>query len=177
MSVLTTLRKALRDLPGGIAKAAKRMDLSESTLYNKLNDECLSHKLYHEEFREAAHPDFCKSTAPIQALCNEFGGVFVQTMVSADLPAHALMEKLPAIAKELSDFLGAVSEGAFDNNVDDGELARIEREFHEFTAIGAQAVHKARAMNAAYHERMAEVRAEAEAAAKAARRAMAGLRK
>lgn len=177
MSILTTLRRALRELPGGIAKAAKLADLSESTLYNKLNDECLSHKLYFDEFRELAHPDRCKSTAPIQALCNEFGGVFVPTMLPGDVPNRGLAEKLPLIAKELSDFLGAVSEGALDSAVDDVELARMRSEFHELMAVCAQAVQKAEAMNAAYHGRMAQALSEAEAAAKAARRAMAGLDK
>lgn len=171
--VTIALRRALRALPGGIARAARDADMAESTLYNKLNAECPTHRLTFSEFRELAHPERCASTAPIQALCNEFGGVFVRTAPAVGASAGALAGQLAGIAKEFSEFLGEVSSSAGDGVITDAELARTEKEYYELAAVGAETIARMRALNDAYHIQMSALAQDARDAHAAALRAQA----
>jgi hypothetical protein len=112
---IDALHAALLALPGGIAGAAPVVGRSPGHLHNKFS-EAMPH--YEVTAREAiALSRYAKSTAYVEALCAEFGGVFLEVPAGSASDDDVLQSYLDIIRQmgELSkEFTEARADGVIE---------------------------------------------------------------
>jgi len=136
VSIFDALHRMCHRYPGGIELLAQRMRLSRSMLNGMANPNDGTHNWSLVQFREAMH--FANDTAPLEALCTEFDGVFVPMPKAAGRGFDKVFEELAALAKEFGDIPREVMAGLQDGRLQPKEYARIETEVMELQQKAAE---------------------------------------
>lgn len=124
MSIRDALFKVVHDYPGGANSLAPRMDLAASTLRCMANPTIESHDWPLKRVEQVMA--LTGDTRPLDALCEEFGGLFVPL---ADLPECE--EEIGRMIAELGADFGAVC-ASLNTALADGRVTTKEsREFEE----------------------------------------------
>lgn len=135
MSVRDSLYDLVHDYPGGGPALAPRMKLAVSTLLSMANPNCDSHDWPLRRFEQAMA--LTGDVRPLEALCMEFGGVFVRIGGFDQLPPGRLLKKAQHLAKEFADVPVRLAEILADGTVKPRELERLRRDIYEMQAAGA----------------------------------------
>ncbi len=138
MHPLDALYQAARRYPGGVEALARRLNMSEPTLYKKLRHQVETHKLgYDDELSEVL---FCLKEAGVKgwadtlhALMWRHGHLAIQVPeLEAGETEDAVTTAIVASVKEHAEAIASIGESLRgDNEINDGELRRIEKEIEE----------------------------------------------
>jgi hypothetical protein len=136
MSIIDTVYRVAHAYPGGIPALAVRMGISKHVLQNKVNPNNDTHKLNVEE--AAAIADL--------ADCDDIAKAFAErrNMVCIPIASHEggsdmeLLDLFLAEGKEKGEWNDVVKTALSDGRVDPGEFARINKEFMDYCAAGAE---------------------------------------
>lgn len=135
MNVEDAIYDAVHDYPGGAASLAPRMGLAPSTLQSMASPKIDSHGWSLKRFRALLAFAGLK---PLEALCEEHGGLFVPLGRFGDLPQARLLKQLHAFAKEFGDVPRAIEDALkTDGRVTANELQEIQRQLADVCAAGA----------------------------------------
>lgn len=133
------VRDALYDLvhdhPGGGPALAARMKLAASTLLSMANPHCESHDWSLKRFEQALA--LTGDLRPLDALCQQFGGVFIRMGRFDHLPPGRLLKEAQHLAKEFGDVPVRLAEIIADGTVKPREVELLRREVYEMQAAGA----------------------------------------
>ena len=138
--VYSSLREAVIDF--GIDRMASLMNVAVGTLYNKLNlnDSSLHHKPTISDLIQVVYHS--RDTAPIAALCAEFGGVFVRLPDLSKTPDEDLLHLINRWGAENGEVHEVMARALSDLTVTPAEVDELRRQVHE--AIAALLEVKAR---------------------------------
>ncbi len=140
MKIEDALYHAVHDYPGGVAALAARMGLAAPTLYGMANPNGSEHPWSLRRFREVLA--FSGDLRPLQALCEENGGVFVPTRCAVgDEAASVEMNKLAA---EFGDVARRFHEAHRDGRITGREANAFDTEIFELIAQAAALAQKVR---------------------------------
>lgn len=135
MNVRDTIYQTVHDYPGGATALAPRMGLRPSTLLNMADPNKDSHGWSLRRFRQLIG---FGGIRPLEALCQEHGGLFVPVGRFNDAPHGRLLKQLHALAREFGDVPRAIEQALkSDGRISDNELRRIERELAELVSAAA----------------------------------------
>lgn len=143
MSPEDALFNAVHDYPGGAVSLAPRMKLARSTLQNMADPRQPDIGWPLKRVRQVIH--LTGDKGPLQALCEEFGGMFVQLERFEHLPEGRLMKAVGKLAREFGDVPRRLEEALKgDGRISKNELHQIEREIAELNAASAAVLAVAR---------------------------------
>jgi AraC-like DNA-binding protein len=136
---LDALYQAARRYPGGVEALARRLNMSEPTLYKKLRHQVETHRLaYDDELSELL---FCLKEAGVKgwadtlhALLWRHGHVAIALpeMDAAGEGGEALTAAIVSSVKEHAEAIASIGESLQrDSAISDFELRRIEKEIEE----------------------------------------------
>ena len=135
MNVEDAIYDAVHGYPGGAVSLAPRLGLAVSTLQNMASPKIESHGWSLPRFRKLLA---IAGPRPLEALCEENGGLFVPMGRFKDLPQGKLLKLMHSLAKEFGDVPRAVEEAlADDGRISDNELKNIARQLAEMVAAGS----------------------------------------
>lgn len=133
--IADALFNLVHDHPGGAPALAPRMGLAASTLLSMANPNVSSHEWPLKRFVQAMV--FAKDVRPLEALCAEFGGVFVPIAQFGDAPPARVLKQAQRVAKEFGDVPVKLAEILKDGRVKPRELAELRREVYEMQQAAA----------------------------------------
>lgn len=135
MNVKDAIYQSVHDYPGGAEALAPRMGLRPNTLRHMADPNKQSHGWSLRRFTFLlTHA----GTAPLAALCQEHGGIFVPLGEFADAPHSKLLKTMHHLAKEFGDVPRVIEQALKrDGQISDNELKKIERELAEMVGAGA----------------------------------------
>lgn len=135
MNVKDAIYQVVHDYPGGAEALSPRLGLSANTLRHMADPKKQSHGWSLRRFDLLlAHA----GPAPLAALCQQHGGIFVPLGEFADAPHGKLLKQMHSLAKEFGDVPRVIEQALKrDGQISDNELKRIERELAEM--VGASA--------------------------------------
>lgn len=140
MKIEDALYHAVHGYPGGVAELARRMGLAAPTLYGMANPNEPGHGWTLKHVRSVLA--FTGDLRPLQALCEENGGVFVPTRNAAlDEAASVEMNKLAA---EFGDVARRFHEAHRDGRITNREANAFDTEIFELIAQAAALAQKVR---------------------------------
>lgn len=118
----------------GVPKLASQMGVSTGTLYNKLNlnDSSQLHKPTLADFTQIV--SITHSTAPLQALCMLFSGVFYRLPDVKDFPNEALLEIVNQVHIKSGDVHGVMQNALSDGVVTPDEVKSFDKECQQWLA-------------------------------------------
>lgn len=125
MSVAQAAYETVRNAEGGAKAVAAKLGISYQVLMNKVNPNNSTHHLHLSEAVSLIRAT--SDTCIIEAMANEFGGMFVPLANLSDAPPN-LISDLAVMAAEFGALMREVAEDVSDGYVSDNELARVERE-------------------------------------------------
>lgn len=156
MSILDVCYRVAHDYAGGGVKAlAVRMGMSYQVLQNKLNPNCDTHHLTVEQAAQIA--DMTSTDEIAKAFAER------RNMVCIPIASHEggsdmeLLDLFLAEGKEKGEWNDAVKTALSDGRVDPGEFARINKEFMDYCAAGAELMSR---LNSMVQDRRKTVRAK-----------------
>lgn len=120
---------AVHEYPGGAASLAPRMGLAVSTLQNMASPSQEAHGWNVARLRQLLA--FTRDMRPLDALCEEAGGVFVPCAIFAGVSDVALLETVTHMCKEFGDVSGALNEAMADGNITEREFDTIKQQVYE----------------------------------------------
>lgn len=135
MSVESAIYQAVHEYPGGVDRLAQHMGLAASTVRCMANPNDPTHEFNLRRFRQLI--DLSRDTGPLEAVCEENGGVFVRMPRAADGSLDELMVSLVKMAREFGDVPRVIEESGGDKSITPKELAKIRREVYELQAAAA----------------------------------------
>ena len=138
MNVDDALYHLVHDYPGSAGSLAPRMGLKPATLYSMANPQCERHEWPLKRFRQAIA--LTGDKRPLDALCAEFGGVFLPLGEFADIGSDRLLKAASKLAREFGDVPRKLQEITADGRVKPRELDQLKREVYEMTQAGAALV-------------------------------------
>jgi hypothetical protein len=135
VNVKDSIYRTVHDYPGGAEALAPRMGLSPHTLRHMADPKGQSHGWSLRRFDLLlAHG----GTAPLAALCQQHGGIFVPLGEFAEAPHAKLLKQLHTLAKEFGDVPRVIEQALKrDGQISDNELQACKRELAEM--VGASA--------------------------------------
>lgn len=136
MNVEDALYHAVHDYPGGAPALAPRLGKGASTLQNMADPRQATHQWNLRAFRNVLR--FTGDVRPLQALCQENGGVFVPTPQIAAASTSELYHDLAKLAKEFGDVPREVEEAMADGKISPAERDRIEKQLFELIGQAAE---------------------------------------
>ena len=135
MKVEDALYHAVHDYPGGAQALAPRMGVSGSTLQNMADPRQPNHTWPLRRFQQVVA--LTGDTRPLQALCDEHGGVFVPTARLSDAALSDLYQQVTKLAAEFGDVVREIEADVKDGRITPRELVRIERQIGELIEAAA----------------------------------------
>ena len=137
MNVEDAIHLAVMSHPGGADALAPRMALGAQTLRNMANpNNRTTHGWSLRRFRELLA--FTGDTRPLQALCEEQGGLFVP-MPSISSSQADLLKAMQHMAAEFGDVPRAIEDALQgDGKISGNELGRIELQILELVQTAAR---------------------------------------
>lgn len=135
MSVADALYNLVHEYPGGSKALASRMEKARSTLLSMANPACTSHNWSLGDFRKALA--FSGDMRPLEALCQEFGGVFMPVGRFDGMAPNRVLKALQHLTKEFSDVPVRMADIMKDGQVKPREVERMRREIYEMQQAGA----------------------------------------
>jgi len=136
--VADALFHLVHDYPGGAPALAPRMQLAASTLLSMANPNTTSHEWPLKRFAQAMV--FAKDVRPLEAMCAEFGGVFVSLGPLNDVAPARVLKQAQRLAKEFGDVPVKLAAILKDGSVKPRELEQLRREVYEMQQAGAALV-------------------------------------
>jgi hypothetical protein len=133
--VADALFHLVHDYPGGAPALAPRMGLAASTLLSMANPNCTSHEWPLKRFTQAMV--FAEDVRPLEALCVQFGGVFVPMGQFGDLAPARVLKQAARLAKEFGDVPVRLAQILADGRVSPRELADLRSEVYEMQQAAA----------------------------------------
>lgn len=135
MNTKDAIYRAVHDYPGGAESLASRIGVSPNTLRHMADPTKPTHGWSLRRFD--ALITFA-GKAPLAALCQEHGGIFVPLGEFAEAPHAKLLKQLHTLAKEFGDVPRVIEQALKrDGQISDNELKTCERELAEM--VGASA--------------------------------------
>jgi len=134
MNVLDATRDMVDDYPGGAASLAPRIGKNATTLCHELNETGtakLGLKTWLLALRRTG------DLRPVQALCTEFGGLFMPVPLLDDANADT-MGHVAELLREFSDVTSQLAQRLADGQVDDNDLRVFQREWLQMVAAGGR---------------------------------------
>lgn len=122
--------------PGGIPALAARMNTNPGVLQNKVNPNCLTHKTSAEE--AAVIQDVTNSDDIARAFAARRNMVCVHLAQFDGISDQALLDLFLALEKEKGDWAATIQKALGDGTIYTDEYAKIEKEFNEYCAAGAE---------------------------------------
>lgn len=141
MNLPDALYHLVHDYPGGVDALAARMHLAPSTLQSMANPNLPSHEWPLKRVLQAM--TFTDDLRPLEALCSQFGGVFVRTAPMVEVADRDLYELATRLGTEFGDVVRSMS-AALDKHGQGGaritprELEAFDREVYELQACAAE---------------------------------------
>lgn len=135
MSVRDSLYDLVHDYPGGAPALSPRMKLATSTLLSMANPNCESHDWPLKRFEQAMA--LTGDIRPLEALCQEFGGVFVSIGRFDHLPPGRVLKEAQHLSKEFGDVSVQLAEILKDGSVTPREVEQLRRQVYEMQQAGA----------------------------------------
>lgn len=153
MNLDDAIYMAVHDYPGGAPALAVRFDppLTRDTLQKMAAPNVPAHGWSLRRFRQLlAFGD----KRPLQALCEENGGVFLPVEAFTDMPEGRLLKAAQKLSREFGDVPRRLEEALRgDGRISKNELSRLEREMDELIA----ATNALRAITRRLHEQHTRV--------------------
>lgn len=136
MSVKLAIYRAVHSFVGGAEALAPLMKLSPNTLRHMADPKKQTHGWSLRRFDELLA---LTGTEPLEALCQDHGGIFVPMPAVTDNAPAPLLKALHKLAREYGDVPRAVEKALKrDGQISDNELKQIDQELAELVAAGAQ---------------------------------------
>ena len=136
MNVEDAIHHAVLDYEGGAASLAPRMGLQAQTLRNMSHPAQPAHGWSLRRFRQLLA--FTGDTRPLQALCEEQGGLFVPMPAISSSQAD-LLKAMQHMAAEFGDVPRAIEDALQgDGRISGNELGRIELQILELVQTAAR---------------------------------------
>jgi hypothetical protein len=129
MNVDDAIYHAVHDYEGGPASLAPRMKLAAPTLQSMANPRITTHGWQLRQFRQLL--TFTNDMRPLHALCEENGGVFIQTSRPAEASLPELYRAVHNCARELGDITREIDTALADGKIVPREAQRIEQQVFE----------------------------------------------
>ena len=128
----------------GVTALAKRLNVKEGTLQNKLNPTCNEHEVMLREFRNILlHTN---DMQPLHALCAEFNHVAMLLVNSDDVSDVALLEHLAQIDIERGEFMQRLKQSLADGQVYQAEYDLLMKEGMDVIRAWLEALHRLEGM-------------------------------
>lgn len=140
MDVEDALYHVVHDYKGGAESLAPRMGLASSTLQSMASPKIPTHGWSLRRFRQVIA--LADDLRPLHALCEEFGGVFIQTAGFKGLSDTALLETMTKLGKEFGDVCQAMHAALADSKVSEREVAEFRQQLYELNQAGAEALNR-----------------------------------
>lgn len=135
MSIEHALHRLVYDYKGGVEDLARLWGLSPATVRCMANPNDPTHGWPLNRFREAMHTT--GDCRPLEALCQEFDGVFLRMPSIAGKSLDELMASLVKLSREFGDVPRTIEEAGQDGRWTLAEIDRIRREVYELQAAAA----------------------------------------
>ena len=141
MTLKDAIYHAVHEAPGGVAPLATRMHLAKSSLSCMANPNDSTHDWSLRRFVELLV--YTSDMRPLEALCDQFGGVYVRTAAMGDVADRDLFELATRLGVEFGDVVRTMSD-ALDEHGDGGsrvtqrELEEFDRQIYELQACAAE---------------------------------------
>lgn len=135
MSVRDQLYLLVHEYPGGGRALAPRMRVADSTLRSMANPNCDSHDWPLKRFEQAMA--LTGDLRPLEALCQEFNGVFLPMGKFDGMAPGRLLKVMQQLTKEFADIPVRVSEIMKDGVVRPREVERLTRDVYELQQAAA----------------------------------------
>jgi len=130
------LYAAVHDYPGGAAALAPRMGIAASTLLSFANPNCESHRWPLARALQVAA--LTGDKRPIEAICDEAGGVFIPLGAFAQVGNGTLFKRLTKLASEFGDVPRRIQQALTDDGrISTREWRDIRREIYELQQAAA----------------------------------------
>lgn len=134
MKVEDALYHAVHDYPGGAGSLGPRMGLAASTLYGMANPNGGSHPWPLQRFRQVLA--LTGDKRPLNALCEENGGVFVPVGAAQENLPGAL-QQLATLSAEFGDVARHAADAMRDGRITPRELAAFDTQVFELIQAAA----------------------------------------
>lgn len=138
------LYHAVHDYPGGAVSLAPRMGVAASTLQSMANPNVETHAWPYKRVKQVMQ--LTEDLRPLEALCTEFGGLFVKLTAGGDKPIEEIYRDLARLAKEFGDIPREVTKALSDGRIKQKEFERIEREVMELQQAATTVLQRMRGM-------------------------------
>lgn len=135
MAIRDALYDLVHDYPGGAPALAPRMKLAASTLLSMANPNCDSHDWPLKRVEQAIA--FSGDHRPVDALCAQFGGVFVPLGDLAGASDSRVLKAASKLAKEFGDVPRRLQEALQDGTLAPRECEALRREVYEMNQAAA----------------------------------------
>lgn len=135
MSVRDAFYRLVHEYAGGSAALAVRMGIARSSLLSMANPNCTSHEPTLRRLEQAMA--LANDVRPLEALCQEFGGVFVPVGRFEGLPVGRVLKAAQRLTKEFSDVPVRLAEILKDGKVKPREVEQLRRDVYELQQAAA----------------------------------------
>jgi len=122
------LYHAVHDYDGGTVTLAQRMGMARSSLLNMANPNNIEPGWPMKRFRQVVA--ITQDVRPVQAICEEAGGVFVP-LPRTDVGEDELMLGVARAGKEFGDVCASMTKALRDHRITAGELEAFHQEVME----------------------------------------------
>lgn len=141
VTIKDALYHCVHDFAAGVGALAARMRLAESTLYAMANPNDATHEWSLRRFVDLL--SFTADMRPLEALCDQFGGVFIKTAPMGDVADRDLYELATRLGVEFGDVVRTMSDvldehGEGGSRVTPREMAEFDRQIYELQACAAE---------------------------------------
>lgn len=135
MNIDDAIYDECHDYPGGIPALAARLEIAAPTLQNMADPKQSSHGWPLKRFRKLLA---IAGTRPLDALCEENGGVFVHTKGFEGVSDAALLETYAKFCADFGDVGKAINGALADGKIVSAEVKAVRDSIYEMNRAGAE---------------------------------------
>jgi len=150
MDLLDQIHEVAHSYPGGVEALAARMGRKPDTLRKKVLPTNDTHDLTVKELRTIV--DYVDTDKIAIAFAHERGKICIEKPDFTGLSDAAILDLFLKLQKEQGDWAREISKSMESGDIDWGEMQKIQKEYNEYIAVGAEIMSRLQAFMATSEE-------------------------